>query len=155
VDDDDLLRALALFEEVIEPLTLHPALQKRELALAILHHQLLAGVIRVEPQLEVGTPEAGVGEHGLDDRGDRLLREHATVAREPELPEPRHEEQPVERPARRLLKQAHVAEDAVKPLGLLLVALELQRRLARDHLAEITGARGPFELDEDLELVGP
>jgi hypothetical protein len=150
IDDDHLLGAAALFEEVVDPLVLHPAVDEVELALAVLNDEFFDGVLAGEAKLVVR--HVGLVEHVGDDVRDAHLGPHVAVLRDPEAPKLRHQRGFVKRPLAGLHQQPYARDHTSESMWLGLVARETQAGIRADRSRQID-VRHTDDAKLDIELV--
>ena len=150
VGDDEPLSVLALLEEVVDPLALHPPREEREAALPVLADVLQRAVGAGELERVVLPRQAGALEHRVEDRRQALLDEHPAMAREREPPEPRDEDGAEHGAAGEIVHDLERGQDAVEREG-ALVGPDGERRAGAEGGGRVE--RGILDEEVHLEAV--
>jgi hypothetical protein len=150
VRDDEPLRRVAVLEVVVHAFALHPPGDEGEVALLVLAHVLVRGVVLGELEDDVVAREAAFLEDGSKDLGRALVREDAAMEGPRELPEARHHGGAEERLLVDLVEQLEGREHAVEREGRpAVVARDIERDAGPDYVTEIDPA--PLRAGEQVE----
>ncbi len=156
VGDDQPLRRAVVFEEVVDALALHPAVEKVEVALLVLADVLVGAVAAVEAERVVAAREAARAQRRLEDVGRRLLRVDPRVLVDGELPEPGHHLDAIERRVGERVEQLDRRHDAAAlSAHRARVVVDAQRRRREEGGLGVEARRlGDGHVNVDLVAIG-